>query len=203
MMEKQRMRIWEKAALLALCLTLLSGTWAGARQRSIAGRLLRLHVIAASDEADEQALKLRVRDAVLDYLGPRLDGAESVRQAEEILRGELEGVREAAERVSEGRSVTVSLGAEDYPLRRYGGLSLPAGRYESLRVVLGPGEGQNWWCVVFPPLCLEAAAKDELRETMSREDYGIVSGREGYELRFWLVERWGELTNALRRAAKP
>ena len=100
--------------------------------------------------------------------------------------------------------MTLRLGQEDYPARVYGGFTLPAGRYESLRVVLGPGEGQNWWCVVFPPLCLEAAAEDELRETMSREDCRIVTGGDR-EPRFWLVDRWGELRSALRRteAGKP
>ena len=196
-MYEKRFRLWETAALLALALTLLSGVWARGRQRSIAGELLRLHVIAASDEAGEQALKLEVRDAVLAYLRPRLAGAESAAQAEELLRGELEGVREAAESASRGRPVSVLLGEEDYPLRRYGRLTLPAGRYRSLRVVLGSGQGRNWWCVVFPPLCLEAA-EETLRESMSREDYAIVSGEEGFVLRSRLVELWGELANALR-----
>ncbi len=198
----RRLRLWEEAALLALCLTLLSGVWARARQRSLAGELLRLHVIAASDEAEEQELKLRVRDAVLDYLRPRLAGAESAAQAETILLGELPGLQRAAESAAEGRRVSVCLGEETYPLRRYGEISLPAGRYRSLRVILGEGEGHNWWCVVFPPLCLEAAEGDALQEALGPEDYALVSGAEGYVLRFRLVELWGELLN-LGRGGKP
>ena len=197
-MENQRFRTWETAALIALCLTLLWGCWAQGRQNDIAAGLVRLHVLAVSDDAAEQALKLRVRDAVLDYLRPRLAEAEDPGAAREILRLELPGVEAAAQTAAEGRAVRVSLGQEDYPARDYGGFTLPAGRYESLRVVLGAGEGHNWWCVVFPPLCLEAVEGEPLQSAMSPEDYAIVSGREGYELRFWLVDLWGELMNRLR-----
>ena len=193
----RRFRPWETAALLSLCLTLLWGCWANARQRSIASGLVRLHVIAASDEAEEQALKLRVRDAVLAWLRPRLAEAGSAAEAEEILLRELPGIRAAALAASEGRPVTVSLGPEDYPLRRYGGFTLPAGRYESLRVVLGEGEGRNWWCVIFPTLCLDAAETGALREQLAGEDYALVTGESGFRLRFRLVELWGELRLAL------
>ena len=197
-MKNQRFRTWETAALIALCLTLLWGCWAQGRQSDIAAGLVRLHVLAVSDDAAEQALKLRVRDAVLDYLRPRLAEAEDAGAAREILREELPGVAAAAQTAAEGREVRVSLGQEDYPARDYGGFTLPAGRYESLRVVLGAGEGHNWWCVVFPPLCLEAVEGEPLQSAMSPEDYAIVSGREGYELRFWLVDLWGALMNRLR-----
>ena len=197
-MENKRFSIMEKAALLALCLTLLWGAWAQGRQSEIAAGLVRLHVLAVSDAEEEQALQLRVRDAVLDYLRPRLAEAEDAQAAREILRKELPGVEAAAQTAAEGREVRVSLGQEDYPARDYGGFTLPAGRYESLRVVLGAGEGHNWWCVVFPPLCLEAVEEEPLQSAMSPEDYAIVSGKEGYELRFWLVDLWGELMNRLR-----
>ena len=196
-MEKRRLKTWESAALLALCLTLLWGTWAQARQASIASGLVRLHVIAVSDDETEQALKLQVRDAVLDYLRPRLAEAGTRDRARAILAQDLEGIAAAAERVSRGRTVTVSLGPERYPLRRYGGFTLPAGRYESLRVTLGEGKGHNWWCVVFPTLCLEAVESESLHGAMDGEDYALVTGQEGYSLRFWLVERWGELVAAL------
>ena len=175
-MEK-RFRLWETAALVSLCLTLLLGVWAQARQTDISDRLLRLHVIAASDDEEEQALKLRVRDAVLSYLAPRLEGA--------------------ADREAEGRAVSVTLGRERYPLREYEGFTLPAGEYESLRVVLGEGQGHNWWCIVFPPLCLSAAEGEKLQSVMGREDYGIVTGEEGYVLRFRIVELWGEIINCI------
>ncbi len=192
-------KIWEMAALLALCLTLLLCAWAQGRQTAISADLVRLHVIAASDAPEEQALKLRVRDAVLAYLGPKLKSAEDRAAAIETLSADLEGVRRAAEDAAEGRSVRVTLGRERYPLRQYEGFTLPAGEYESLRVVLGAGEGHNWWCIVFPPLCLQAVEGEKLQSVMSREDYGIVCEEEGYELRFKIVELWGEIGNCIQR----
>ena len=193
----KRFKIWETAALLALCVTLLGGVWAQGRQSELSGKLLRLHVIAASDEPEEQALKLRVRDAVLAAASPLLEGAADRDAARAILAEELEKIRAAAETAAEGRAVRVTLGRERYPLRQYEGFTLPAGTYESLRVVLGEGEGQNWWCIVFPPLCLEAVEGDKLQSVMGREDYGIVTEEEGYVLRFRLIEWWGEMMNCI------
>lgn len=197
-----KLKIWEAAALCALCISLLTGVWAQARQQSISAGLVRLHVIAASDEQAEQDLKLRVRDAVLEYLEPKLRGVESAHDAREIIGAELKGIGQAAAAVSEGRSVTVSLGEESYPTREYAAFTLPAGRYESLRVILGEGQGHNWWCVVFPPLCLSAAECEQVQQVMSQEDYALITGEDSYEIRFRLVELWGELINLLDGAGQ-
>ena len=196
----RRLRPWEAAALIALFLTLLSGVWAQGKQQEVSRKLVRLHVIAASDEEQEQELKLRVRDAVLDYLRPLLSETANAAAARPRLEENLPGVARAASEAAEGRQVTVSLGEERYPSRSYEGFTLPAGRYESLRVVLGEGQGRNWWCIVFPPLCLEAAQTEQVREVMSREDFALVTEEEGYALRFRLVELWGELMNKLEIA---
>ena len=95
------------------------------------------------------------------------------------------------------RSVTVTLASERYPTRDYEGFTLPAGRYRSLRIVLGEGRGHNWWCVVFPPVCLAAVQREALRPAMNPEDYALLTREEGWELRFRSVELWGELVNRL------
>lgn len=187
------LKIWEVSLLIALSAALCLGTWAQGRQNGLSSKLLRLHVIAASDEEAEQALKLRVRDAVLEYLSPRLADAADIDQAQSILRQELEGVRQAAERAAEGRSVTVELGRERYPTKHYEGFTLPAGKYESLRVTLGQGQGRNWWCIVFPPVCLSASQSDTVEQQLGEEDFRLISEGEGYELRFRVLELWGEL----------
>ena len=128
---------WELAALLTLCICLAAGLWAEGRQARLAAQLVRLHVLAVSDSAEEQAVKLRVRDAVLRYLAPKLRDAADAEAAGAVLARELPGIRGAAESVSGGRPVTVTLGEERYPTREYAGFTLPAGRYRSLRVVLG------------------------------------------------------------------
>lgn len=191
------LRRWELAALLALCVSLLACTWAQGRQRSISSSLVRLHVVAVSDEPEEQALKLRVRDAVLSYLSPALDGVESSDAALSLISSRLDEISRSARVASEGRAVTVTLAEEYYPTRVYEGFTLPAGRYQSLRIVLGEGLGHNWWCIVFPPVCLSAVQSEAVAETMAEEDFRLITESEGYEFRFRLIELWGELCEKL------
>ncbi len=196
---RKNLRAWEIALLAALCLTLCVGLWAQKRQTELSSRLVRLHVLAVDDSEEEQALKLRVRDAVLDFLESELSGLSDPDEVRGKIAALLPEIAEAAAEASEGRRVSVSLGPESYPQRRYESYVLPAGTYESLRVVLGEGEGHNWWCVVFPPLCLTAAGREEARSVMNPDDFALISEEEGYELRFRIVELWGELQRWLER----
>ena len=192
------LRKWEIALLLALCFTLLAGTWAGAASSRVSEGLVRLHVIAASDDATEQAIKLDVRDAVLSYLEPKLDSAADIAGAEALIEANLEGIAAAAESAAQGHEVNVTLGEEYYPTREYDTFSLPAGRYQSLRVTLGEGAGHNWWCVVFPPLCLTAAESEAAFEELDGETRAIISSDGGgVQFKFRLLELWGELMEFL------
>lgn len=192
------LRKWEIALLLALCFTLLAGTWAGAASSRVSEGLVRLHVIAASDDATEQAIKLDVRDAVLSYLEPKLDSAADIAGAEALIEANLDGIAAAAESAAQGREVSVTLGEEYYPTREYDTFSLPAGRYQSLRVTLGEGAGHNWWCVVFPPLCLTAAESEAAFEELDGETRAIISSDGGgVQFKFRLLELWGELMEFL------
>ena len=195
----KNLRAWEVALLMALCLTLCVGLWAQKKQSELASQVVRLHVLAVDDTESEQALKLRVRDAVLAYLSPALEGVTDRDEARGILAAHMKGIAEAAADAAEGRKVSVSLGPESYPLRRYEGFVLPAGTYESLRVVLGEGAGHNWWCVVFPPLCLSAADADRVQSVMKPDDFALITEEDGYELRFRIIELWGELQRWLEK----
>ena len=196
---ERKLRPWELALLLALCFTLLCGTWAQGRQQVLAGKLVRLHVIAASDADEAQAVKLQVRDAVLAYLEPKLADVTVVDAAQEIGAANLDGVAQAARTVTPD-AVTVTLGPERYPTREYETFSLPAGVYTSLRVTLGAGEGHNWWCVIFPPLCMESSLSDRAVETLSDDDVKLITeDGDGYVLRFRLLELWGKLTERLEK----
>ena len=198
-MKEYKLKVWETAALCALCVTLCVCAWAQGRQQDISSSLVRLHVIAASDETAEQELKLRVRDNVLEYLTPVLDKADSPEEAQRIINGELTSIKAAAEACAGGRSVSVTLGQEYYPTREYEGFTLPAGQYQSLRVILGEGKGHNWWCVVFPPLCVSAAEQNKALDAMSEPERGLITEADGYELRFRIVELWGELMELLNK----
>ncbi len=162
--------------------------------------VLRLHVLANSDSEEDQALKLKVRDGVLAVTAPLLENAETRDQAEAIVRAHMTDIQSAAEAVvaqnGSEQAVTVMLDLEDYPTRNYESCAFPAGEYLSLRVCLGEAEGQNWWCVLFPPLCLSAAtAKNDAEDAfiqvgLSKEQYGIVTETKSrkYRVRFKILE---------------
>ncbi len=189
-MLKQRLKSWEAAGLMALCICLLAGLWAMDEQRELADGLVRLHVIARSDSEADQAEKLAVRDEVLALLSPALTDCGTREEAVNIILSHL-GDIEAL-----GDDVSMTLGMEHYPTRDYGSFSLPAGEYLSLRVILGPGQGHNWWCVIFPPLCTEALAEPAADAFhMLPEDQTRLVTRDGagYVLRFRLLELWDAL----------
>lgn len=192
-MNKSKLKLWEVSLLLALCFSLCLGTRAQARQNSLSSNLVRLHVLAASDSENEQRIKLCVRDSVLEYISPMLENAETPDEALNIISSELDGIKAAAQTASEGRKVTVTLTEEYYPTRSYGSFSLPAGRYESLRVILDEGKGHNWWCVVFPPLCLSAAEGESAVNALDDADRKLVTEEDGYRYRFRIIELWGEI----------
>ena len=182
------------AVLLGLSALLLTGLWAQGRQQRLSERVLRLHVIARSDAPEDQAAKFRVRDALMAELGPSLARAEDAAEARAIAAQRLPELERIAAEVS-GDTAAADLGREYYPTRRYGAFALPAGKYESLRVTLGEGEGRNWWCVVYPLLC--TASREEARETaaLTDDDFRLITGDgEEYVLKFRLIEWWESLT---------
>jgi stage II sporulation protein R len=188
---------WELALLLALSIALCIGTWAQGRQSALSSQLLRLHVIAVSNDDKEQALKLRVRDAVLEYISPALADVHDIDTAKAIVSSQLSGIQQVAEAAAEGRAVTVTLSPECYPTKHYEGFTLPAGKYDSLRIVLGEGQGQNWWCIVFPQICLSAAEGSAVEQELDEDSFQLISDSENYSLKFRTLELWGELCNRL------
>lgn len=121
--------------------------------------LVRLHVVGATDSVEDQTVKLKVRDAVLECVAS-LGTPETAAEARALLEANLPVIREAANRALDGLdTAAVTLCREVFPVREYDSFTLPSGVYESLRVKIGEGEGRNWWCVVFPSLCLPAAGE--------------------------------------------
>ena len=151
-------------ALFVLFAALLLAVCPVAGEEGIYRDVIRLHILAASDSETDQADKLAVRDAILSEWGDLFRAFSDRAAAEAALTEEFrERIAATAGKTLAERGrpspVTVTLSEEDYPTRDYGSLSLPAGRYLSLRVVIGEGEGRNWWCVLFPPLCTAAAVE--------------------------------------------
>lgn len=198
-----KLHLWEAALLLAFGLTLTAGVWASASEGALAGQVLRLHVVANSDDPEDQALKLLVRDAVLAQAAPYLDGASDRESAERALAPHLDELKRTARDVlaAEGcpDPVTVSLADQWFPTKEYDGFSLPAGQYRALRVTIGEGAGRNWWCVVFPPLCLGSVTEESVEtvagQALSEDQVALITGQDGgYVLKFRIIEWWEELT---------
>ena len=207
-MTNSKLRIWEAALFFAFGLTLLAGVWSSASQSALAGQVLRLHVVANSDSDTDQALKLAVRDAVLVQAAPLLDGLTTPQEAETALRPYLDELALVGEDVLAQAGcadrVSVSIENQWFPTRDYDSFSLPAGNYRALRVVIGEGRGQNWWCVVFPPLCLASVTEEVVDAAaeagLSDEQISLITGQDGqYVLKFKLIEWWEELLQKLKR----
>ena len=164
--------------------------------------VVRLHVVANSNGAEDQAVKLLVRDAVLEEAARWYQGAGSMEEASSQLCTHLQSIAGAARQVlgeqGVGYSATAQMTEMYFPTRDYGDFRLPAGRYRTLRVTLGEGAGKNWWCVVFPTLCLPAATQEEALLTLPEGERQVVEGGQGVQVKLKAVELWESLREWLR-----
>lgn len=169
--------------------------------KGIYEKTVRLHVLADSDEPQAQALKLHVRDELVCFLEEELSGCSTKEEAEAALLLLLPDLEKLAKDtlLEHGCTlpVAVTLSKEEYPRRVYETCTYPAGCYTSLRVHIGSGKGQNWWCVVYPPLCLSASSASG--QNYSASEQALLEGREeGYKLKFALLEWGAKLYNRLK-----
>lgn len=203
-----KLKKWEIALIIALAVTVLVGVGAGAsrEQSDLSGDLIRLHVVANSDSAEDQALKLKVRDKILEYLSGSLNGVQDQATAIDVINARLNQIITVAENEvkSEGYdySVTARLDFEQFPTKNYATFALPAGGYEALRVMIGSGQGANWWCVIFPPLCTSAAlgtadAQDAFSNLSKDQASLITTDSPKYVVKFKTIEIVDKIKNWL------
>lgn len=200
-----------KNIILALATGLVLSTLLAINSQSIhadlSDNLIRLHVIADSDSEEDQRVKLKVRDRILREMSECFEGAESPEECKSIVRENMGKIIECAndelEKNGFDYTARVYFGHFDFPVKQYKNIILPAGNYEAVRVVLGTGSGQNWWCVMYPPLCFVDEARGEMREedkkvleeNLSEESYDIITADNGeldVEVRFKILELFGE-----------
>jgi stage II sporulation protein R len=170
-------------------------------QKGISDGVIRFHVLANSDDEEDQRLKLKVRDEVLSCLEAELSTCESREETVGVIESNLDKIQLYAENVVKDNGydypVKVEMSRDTFPTKKYGDVTLPAGEYDALRIEIGKAEGHNWWCVMFPPLCYVDITKNEspqedkrlLKENMSDEEYSIItSDTTEVKLKFKIIE---------------
>lgn len=191
---------------ILICLLILSCFRLGgifSDKQILQSQLIRLHVVGASDSEYDQSVKLRVKDAVVEYLTDAMADIADVEQAKAYVQENLPKIQKAA------NDALIALGVEptavatfckeEFSKRVYDSFTLPSGVYDSLRITIGEGAGRNWWCVVFPTLCFSATA-EELESVaagagFSEELTGAITGHKDYEIRFYFLDLLGKLEN--------
>jgi len=167
--------------------------------------LVRLHVVANSDSKADQALKLKVRDAIIEFMKDKLAASKNISETRDIINANLENIEQVSSKVikenNSNYNVKASMGNYSFPTKTYGDIALPAGEYQALKVVIGDGAGANWWCVLFPPLCfidathgtIPDSVKQDLKTSLSAEEYKLITTSDNSEdipvkIRFKVVE---------------
>lgn len=194
---------WRRVLALFVACLVCTALWAEATQVRLASQVIRLHILANSDSEEDQALKLEVRDRVLETTSALLAGETEPQAAAVLLNQHLDDIAQtAAQEISaQGHDDRVEVRLEQtwFPTRQYQGISLPAGNYLALRVLIGAAEGHNWWCVVFPNLCLPAVSERALEaSTLTPGQISLLQEEEtSYVFRFKALELWQSLKHRL------
>ena len=174
--------------------------------------LIRFHVLANSDSEEDQALKLKVRDKVISYLKPKLEDSESISQSEKIILNEKDKLmdicKETIKQNGYNYDVSINLGYSKFPTKQYSSVVLPAGEYKSLEIIIGKGQGKNWWCVMFPPLCfvdeqnnvIDKETDEKLKKVLTKDEYELIVEKDkkninNLQIKFKIVEVFQKILN--------
>ena len=185
-------------------------SYVNAVSQNISDNVFRLHVIANSDSEEDQNLKYKVRDAVLEYMNNLASNCSSKDEVIKLANEHQNEFYKIAKQVIQENGynydVNIRIGNFEFPTKTYGDISLPAGNYDALRIEIGEAKGQNWWCVMFPPLCFvdvsSGVVPDESKEIMQKnldeEEYNLISDTESTDVKFKfsLIEFFQNITFA-------
>lgn len=167
--------------------------------------LIRFHVLANSDSDEDQNLKLKVRDEVISYLQPKLKDSKSIQESEKIILNEedklMDICKETIKENGYDYDVSINLGYSKFPTKQYSSVVLPAGEYKALKIVIGKGQGRNWWCVMFPPLCfvdeqnnvIDKETDEKLKSVLTKDEYELIVEKDNkkvndLQIKFKIVE---------------
>lgn len=190
----KKIHIIEASVAISLVLSIvLSVVGFGFECNNVRNNVVRLHILANSDETEDQNVKLVVRDALLNCGSELFSGNFNIENAQKILSEQKEFLTEVANKKLKengfGYKANIYLKKEFFSTRSYDEFTLPAGEYLALKVILGEGEGKNWWCVMFPPLCIPAAVeKNPVDIYIGENGAEIIQNYKGYEMKFKIIE---------------
>lgn len=194
-----KLRRWEAALLFGLAAAMLAGMWLNGEQSALAENVIRLHVIANSDSESDQTLKLQVRDRILEQAADLYPAGADADTARQYIEDDLARLAQTGRQVVEEQGydypVTAAVKEVWFPTKQYEDVALPAGNYTALQIVIGEGDGQNWWCVVFPPLCLGSVTEEieaaEQAGSFTPGQTALITGESGgYAVKFKAMELW-------------
>lgn len=184
--------------LILLCIFILISaiSYVDAVSTDIANSVFRLHVIANSDTEEDQSLKYKVRDKLLEYMNSISSNCSSKEEVIELANKHKQDFYNLAKQVISDNgydyNVNIKIGNFDFPTKNYGDISFPAGSYDALRVEIGNASGQNWWCVMFPPLCfvdvssgvVPDESKEVIQDSLTTEEYNMISNQNSPDMKF-------------------
>ena len=196
---RKKVRIFLISLISGICITSAVQTYAHKVMNDISSSVVRLHVVAESDSDEDQKLKLKVRDDVINYLEPMLKDVYDVEETKRIILNNINKIEEEAKKSVKKYgytySVTADFGKFDFPTKIYENTKFPRGKYDALKIVIGSGKGQNWWCVLYPQLCFDKSqygvlseeSDTKLRNVLSSDEYNIVTSKD-IDFKFKIVE---------------
>lgn len=196
----KKVKMFLMSVIIGVCITSTLQCYSRKVMADISSNVVRFHVIANSDSKEDQELKLKVRDGIINYLEPILADVSDVEETKRIIEENIEAIEEEAEKILKKNgytySVTASLGNFDFPTKEYENAQFPKGKYDALRIVIGEGKGQNWWCVLYPQLCfskstdgtLSPESETKLKNVLNEDEYDIVTSKNNLNFKFKIVE---------------
>lgn len=198
--KNKRVKLFIVSIIMGVCITSHIQSYSQKVMADISSSVVRLHVVANSDTNEDQELKLNVRDGIIEFLEPILEGVDNVEETKILIKNNLDKIEEEVEKIVRKYGytygVTVDFGNYNFPTKTYENAQFPKGKYDALKIVIGKGEGKNWWCVLYPQLCFDYSqngtlsneSETKLKNVLTYDEYNMITSKSDLNFKFKIVE---------------